>query len=173
MAKYQSNGGGEFAKFDKVGDAVRGTVAGVGPVPNKFSGGTDLVIQVLTADGIVKVRCDKKALRDAAAAVAADGGFKVGERIIVAFEGTYDSKQYGKGKGKEISIDLPDRPDTGEASVPSQQSVAPTGEFEKVYDAVVAAKGEPAAKAIRAAVAGVAKGDVAKQIELLRKAVAA
>jgi hypothetical protein len=38
---------------------------------------------------------------------------------------------------------------------------------------MVAAKGEPASRAIEAAVQNVAKGDVSKQIELMRKAVAA
>jgi hypothetical protein len=47
------------------------------------------------------------------------------------------------------------------------------GAFTESYQAVVAAKGEAAAKAIRNAVEGVAKGDVTKQIMLLGMAVAA
>jgi hypothetical protein len=44
--------------------------------------------------------------------------------------------------------------------------------YEDSYQALVQAKGEPAARAIRSAVESVAKGDPEKQIELLRKAVA-
>jgi hypothetical protein len=45
--------------------------------------------------------------------------------------------------------------------------------YDESYQALVTAKGEAAAQAIRAAVQNVAKGDPEKQIELFRKAVAA
>lgn len=175
--KFRSSGGGDFVKFDKVGDGVHGFVESVGSAQNKFNGGVDTIITIKESTGrVLKVRCDKKALRDAAADVMANGGFRVGEPISVVLEGVYDSKQYGKGKGKDITIDLPGRDGSAPPATPPATTTSVTlaldPQVQAAYISLEKAKGEESAKTILAAVQSVAKGDVPKQVELLAKAAA-
>lgn len=166
--KYPS-GGGTFAKFDKPGDKYTGRFTGSRMVSGKF--GPKLVVDLLQDDGTtIAVDLGLKALETQWNAANAARSVTPGERLAFEFEKTYDSPKYGKGRGKDVTIDFLDRTDEAPAKPEAQTA---SSDVEAAYDAVVKAKGADAAKAIRAAVEGVAKGDPAKQAELLRKAVAA
>lgn len=166
--RYQSNGGGTFVKFETVGTKHEGKFLGTRQLPNKFKGGADTVVDLMRADGTrISIRLDKKDLTENWAII--DPRPSAGEHIVFTFEGTYPSK-FGN-PGKRIPIDMPERADDGAPT--TQAPAAGSSDVETAYAALVKVKGEAAAKAIKKAAEGVAKGDLAKQTEILTKAVAA
>jgi hypothetical protein len=166
MAKYTSGGGGEFRKFNTIGDEVEGTLLGVRLSSKEFNGKRPHIADFQAKDGTrFSIDLEKKILLDIWFNLARP---QVGEYVRVAFTGTVPSKQGQPAKVFEVEI-----PARRDGHIPP---IAPTlnkpdlnGEYQEIVAALIAAKGEPAARSIETAVKTVAKSE-AEQLKLLRQA---
>ena len=112
--RYPGNGGGDFAKFENVGDKYEGKFIGTRLVPGKFGGDATCVDIAADNGKQYTVRLNLAALGPQWANANAAQPVRVGERIRFEYVGSYDSKNFGKGRGKDVVIDFLDR-DGGEA----------------------------------------------------------
>jgi hypothetical protein len=147
--RYPGSGGGDFAKFENVGDKYEGTFVGTRQVESKFAGDKTVVDIQTGAGKVVSVRLNLAALGPQWANANAAQPARVGERIRFEFVGKYDSKNYGKGRGKDVVIDFLDRSDEGSVTTPA---AAPSGDaIEAAMKRVTEKLGaEPAAQILRA-----------------------
>lgn len=151
--RYPGNGGGDFAKFENVGDKYVGTYIGTRQVAGKFEGDQSVVDIKTDAGKTVSVRLNLKAIGAQWANAIAAQPARVGERISFEFVGKYDSKRFGAGRGKDVVIDFLDRgPNDAPPAGGATAGAPPTGDAVEAALARVTEKvgAEQAAQILRA-----------------------